>query len=650
MRPFPGLIWGPTKGTLQKDISERGEKWQLIGINGKSIGAPYSAMHGKTAFNEKTTGEQDYYFKKFPQQGKQVSLTSSSGKTITFDRSKITFESLGDNVFAASMKQETAWDEPEKKPLTALVNTSGKIIVDFGRYDFFLPYSDGAIAASKDGRYGYVDANSGAEIVKPLYDHTERFNHGYAKVCYNYLSRFNTIEGFINKSGKEFFKDDPVIHMVSALQKLMLLDEKNYLIHPWIGDNLEVSGKYIKRTNSEGEIETIAESSVPIIYHVGGWDDYCCASDSRTYTGIDSTGTKIKTINLKKDEGVSYRSFILDSVLQINKGDNLGLMSMDGKTILHPVFNKIEVAALNYTPGKNEIAFAAAREDKFGFYSSTGVELAAPHFDSYSLVTGPNQKPLLKVDFTTPDGDQRVCVLDLTGRMVIPDIYSNIEALGENSKYQLLQKNDNNGILKNYTTMVLPVEYGDISMIPWGKQTFFMVYKYKKGNMLIDSVGKVIIPYGIGNDFSPEENFPTDGPAFFILYQKKKYAVARSDKGVITPFSYNYIEVTSTETSRGPKRFLMVEKNKKKGILSTDGKVLIPPVNDYTEVVIFYDQPYFLFKKNGLYGLANESGQIILQPTYKMIVLENPEYFDVSDKSYKQFQLGKDLKLTEVKE
>jgi len=323
---------------------------------------------------------------------------------------------------------------------------------------------------------------------------------------------------------------------------------------------------------------------------------------------------------------------------------------MDGKTILHPVFNKIEVAALNYTPGKNEIAFAAAREDKFGFYSSTGVELAAPHFDSYSLVTGPNQKPLLKVDFTTPDGDQRVCVLDLTGRMVIPDIYSNIEALGENSKYQLLQKNDNNGILKNYTTMVLPVEYGDISMIPWGKQTFFMVYKYKKGNMLIDSVGKVIIPYGIGNDFSPEENFPTDGPAFFILYQKKKYAVARSDKGVITPFSYNYIEVTSTETSRGPKRFLMVEKNKKKGILSTDGKVLIPPVNDYTEVVIFYDQPYFLFKKNGLYGLANESGQIILQPTYKMIVLENPEYFDVSDKSYKQFQLGKDLKLTEVKE
>ena len=76
-----------------------------------------------------------------------------------------------------------------------VIDTSGKIVVPFGKYGIISKFSEGLAAATVQKKYGFIDT-SGNEIIAPQYEYAESFAEGLAMVQYNNLA------GFINKAGK----------------------------------------------------------------------------------------------------------------------------------------------------------------------------------------------------------------------------------------------------------------------------------------------------------------------------------------------------------------------------------------------------------------------------------------------------------------
>lgn len=76
-----------------------------------------------------------------------------------------------------------------------LIDTKGKILVNFGKYQGFSPFYEGRAAVLKDGLWGFIDVK-GNEVIKPQYYEYKNFSDGLALV--------KKITGwyFINNVGK----------------------------------------------------------------------------------------------------------------------------------------------------------------------------------------------------------------------------------------------------------------------------------------------------------------------------------------------------------------------------------------------------------------------------------------------------------------
>ena len=78
----------------------------------------------------------------------------------------------------------------------ALIDQTGKLIIQFGIYDIIYSFREGMARVSKAKKYGFID-KTGKEIISCSFDEADFFRNGLSSV------KKNNKEGIINTSGEE---------------------------------------------------------------------------------------------------------------------------------------------------------------------------------------------------------------------------------------------------------------------------------------------------------------------------------------------------------------------------------------------------------------------------------------------------------------
>lgn len=171
------------------------------------------------------------------------------------------------------------------------------------------------------------------------------------------------------------------------------------------------------------------------------------------------------------------------------------------------------------------------------------------------------------------------------------------------------------GIKKLLTTKTSPT--GRISTI-----SYFPVYTNKKWGV-IDSTGEIVIT----PQYEEMIIIPNKTKAYFICtydvdYENNEYktkVINEKNETIIDGYDkVNFLDTIKNSEIIYLDDILKVEKDGKKGLISLNGSKILNC--DYEEISILQGiENSFLIKKNGLVGVCDYEGNIIIEPKYKDI-------------------------------
>lgn len=311
---------------------------------------------------------------------------------------------------------------------------------------------------------------------------------------------------------------------------------------------------------------------------------------------------------------------------------------------------------LDFAPGDtsmSRIAHVLSIEGKIGFYNSYGNEVLPPAFDEAEVINRPDKASVIKVTSLLEGEVRREGVMDLKGNMIVPQIYSSIAPMhGAPGPFQWLNlPGEIQGVLEDYSRVVIPAQYREINVVDGSRKTFFNVLDRNGDLALLDSVGTTIIPFGLSNyDIYPDENSPPAGPAYFQLYKKKKYGYASSTKGVIISIQYESVESIVLDDQI----FFHIAKGNKRGLADGEGKLVIPPEYGYIESMWVKGKAYCVVKKGKKFGIIDGTWKLIVPIEYSSIdslgETNGSGIFTLTDKNGQTYLLTSEHTLIKSKE
>lgn len=187
------------------------------------------------------------------------------------------------------------------------------------------------------------------------------------------------------------------------------------------------------------------------------------------------------------------------------------------------------------------------------------------------------------------------CLIPISFGEITPDIYydSNISAYGlKDAKGNILTEIHYDGISEFSQGLAITQKQGKFGVITL------------EGIELIPPTYKYITAFKNG---------------YATVYENNSAGILNRKGLLVVPFDYKDISFV-----RGG--YAIANKDNKYGLISTDNKVIHPFVWDELHMLDFTaDFKTFVFKQNGLYGVASFNGEILLHPQHK-------ELFHISDK------------------
>jgi len=226
----------------------------------------------------------------------------------------------------------------------AVIDSLGKFIVPFGKYESISEFNEGMALVKSKKLIGYIDSK-GIEVFKPQFKEAENFSEGFAAV------KSNKLWGYINKE-KLIFPENfkKAENFSNGYAKVIDANNKRFYIDNNGNSNLTeplflVEG-FSKRTNSQQKTIFIDQSgNNPFLY------SFDKASDFKNELAIVAYKKKYGIINSK-----GYY-IVLPNLLYINnfsenkavcKFDNVyGLYDTKGKEMLETLNLSVEGIGLN---------------------------------------------------------------------------------------------------------------------------------------------------------------------------------------------------------------------------------------------------------------------------------------------------------------
>ena len=480
------------------------------------------------------------------------------------------------------------------------IDIEGNIVAD-PKFDTIYDFKNGVAIAGISGHFGLID-KSGGWIVDPKFDEIREFNDGIAPAKIFNSKLFSSKWGFIDETGQ-------------------------FIIEPEFDDIQNFMGEYAQ-VNSNGKWGLIDRK--------GNW--------------------------FVKPEYEEIKNFVNELAVIVNDGKE-GLIDKSGKVIISPAYDEIP------TEFDRELLIVE-NKNKYGLVNQNGEEIIAPTISRYwrhgRFMWAQIKKKWGYLDFQTsewiiePRFDEIIVsfdsinvvefegkwgAVDLLGNWIVNPVFPDsfrIDSLHNGVlKAELDNKKGLYDLIEN--KWAVPPLYADISYLDKdlflvsndGKKAIYM----KDGNLLNNKWYEDIIPY--------TNNIVWDSKdAYLFVKEDGKYGVMGLDgQWILTPtfdeigFKYRKFQDGITRVTIGDKGgivdkkgniiggrmydgvynyekgYMIVENDKKVGMINTQGQLIIPPI--YYELDHFENGLAKCVTTDGLHGFIDMSGNVVIKPFFE---------------------------------
>jgi hypothetical protein len=522
------------------------------------------------------------------------------------------------------------------------IDEKGKIIIPLGKYKFLNPPDNqGMIFANRGNKYGYIDINE--NIIVPFeYDDIGLFNNDLAYVKKNH--KF----GFINRKG-------------TIVIPIEFDSESNF-------NNLGLA--LVEKNHKFGFIDKLGKEVIPIIYEQATdtsldnfvivcknkkWAFYNKKGEQETefiYDEIAITKKVLKNhdestfwqnglILVKKNGLIGYLDKNLKEIIpfgKYNSGERFnqnrlaivsnnhhyGVINEFDQEIIKTEYDTIEHPVEYYN---ESTIFTGQKKGYFVLFDEKGTKVADKikefHFDNCKF----QNKHKKIYQFKTLNDIYGV--IDNTGNIIIPSLYQEINDF-HGEQYAIVKQKGKFGIIGSDNTIVYPINNDNI--FTWKDIDYYIITKNQKAGIIDKNLKSIL-------SFEYQSLFPIyyDNKNRFIAKQNDKYGVIDRMGRIIIPFKYSEL---SNWVEYGPgENYHFVTENNKKGLITGDGKNVIPPIY---ETLFYHNDNAIILSKNKKYGVINLQNKVIIPFLYDNIYLEN-NYFESRAKEL-EFYVEKDGK------
>lgn len=226
-------------------------------------------------------------------------------------------------------------------------------------------------------------------------------------------------------------------------------------------------------------------------------------------------------------------------------------------------------------------------------------------------------------------------IIDIDGNEILPCIYDDVYTLELNIKngiikYFLTKKNSNTYLVDDQNKILAEqLQNGKYKFID--ENEFLSLgeidencIKLSNNHIRITENGKTGIYDNNGNKiayFNSEYTVWLEPEEKFLVYENEKYRI-------INEFGNTIYETNDNEISEIKGNIIKIYKNKKYGLIDTNGKVIIPIEYDRLEIGSI-NKNYISVQKDDKYGVLDLDGNEIIKCSskYKTSLIGNGEYF-----------------------
>lgn len=434
-----------------------------------------------------------------------------------------------------------------------------------------IPFEKSVLKYKENGKYGIIDF-SGKKITKPIYDNIESLEYREGSLLVEQNGKF----GVININGKQIVK----VEYDKIESDAYYTTENDYMEAGFIVQTKTDDGYRYGYINKEGkEILNTEYNEINRIVDIKDSENvYLLASKNGKYGILKNNKEIVQNIY----EEIEYNK--TNNLLIVQKNSKQGVLTLDGKEILHTDFDYILCTGNKITAKKGEnVEIYNAKGEKQSIKYDNSIETSN---SNYTI---------------TIDAEDKFGIVNKEGQTLIKNKYEYIEYAFET--YFIVTENGKVGVIDINKGEVIEFKYDIIQKV-----------KDKDVLQAIISSTNTIEMYN--NRMEKQVSIKNA-----TLYTYDNYIKLISDRDM--KYLDNYGNVTSNKEILKNNKLFAYSKDDKWGFVDSNENVVIEA--KYDIVTEFNEYGFAGIKKGNKWGVVNEEGEIIVEPSYK-IEFNEPEF------------------------
>ena len=441
-------------------------------------------------------------------------------------------------------------------------------------------YEKSVLKYKSNNKYGLIDFE-GNKITEPVYDSIEGFEYHEGLLLVKKSDKY----GIININGATIIKEK----YDEILSDAYYTEDFNYQKSGYIVGKKTEQGIRYGYINYEGK--QLLKNNFNEIYRITEKIDdeniYLVAFENGR-AGVYQNG---KNIVDNSYEDILYNS--LNDLLVVQKNSKQGVIKLDGTQIIPIEYDNIFFAGKFINAQKNESI------DVFDEY---GQKESNSDYISMQDVAGGKYQIV-----STRDDEYKI----INNEKTISDGYMYIQYLFKD--YFCTSKGFKNGIIDSNGNTLVDFNYSVIQQV--GTFNIIQLLDQSGNTILLNSNLEEILQMKDAN-----------------IYYFEEYIKVQSTNDV-KYFDFNGNELKNTQVYKSNKLFAYKE-NSKWGFTDADENIVVEPI--YDKVTEFNKYGYAGIKIGDEWGVINDEGTIVKQPTYKLNDIIEPSFI----KQYYKIDLG----------
>ena len=382
-----------------------------------------------------------------------------------------------------------------------------------------------------------------------------------------------------------------------------------------IVENLEETSSYYKLKDAEkygiinekGEIIVEPKYEEIIIPNINK-PVFICKENNQTKV-INKSGEEIfsqySNIEPIRLENIITEVIYEKNILKFMKDGKYGIISIDGKVILEPIYD--EITSLGYKRGE----ILVKKDNKYGIIDETGKTVIKIKYDSIEsdkYYTDENfyKKSGYIVCNITSDG-YRYGYYDYEGNKVLETEYNQITRLtqieNKNDIYLIVAKNGQYGVYINNNKII---------------NTQYQSIEYNSGleMFIVEKTGKYGVIKENGTEILDVQYSEIQINGIYIYAKNNDEQIIFNEKGNKIELDPNVI-IEKTENTNYYIKIEQYEENKEYTIVDQKQNNLIN--NKYNYIEYLFDEKFVAINENNKSGIINGQGEIIVEFKYDLI-------------------------------